>query len=251
MKKAKRNYRKLMAVCAILTTIFFQNVASSVAIAPHPPSAVVSALDLGPEERVLDAFVNDLIKLDKRTAELRKKDSVTGAELEAQQRSADALKRRLSEVQDALREVIRKLKAAGEWDEGLDARVLTKIGDPRAQEVLRRDGFRKSLEEAASQISNDGDQIDSSFGILRNKVKAQLQDSIFGSGGSALPLHIVRVGYTAAPSIVALNLRCRLTSVRVGVSGFVHGHATQAALDAENCACHPDTAAMVGLDCTS
>jgi hypothetical protein len=253
MKKAKPNYRKLTAICAVLATIFFQSVGSSVAIAPQPqpPSAALIALDLGPENRILDAFVTDLIKLDKGSAVLRKKDSLTSAEFEAHQRAADALKRRLSEVQDALREVIRKLKAAGEWDEGLDARVLTKIGDPRTKELFRRDSFKKSLEDAASQLSNDENQIDGLFGNLRNKVKAQLREPIFGSGGSALSLQTVRVGYTPAPSIVTFNLRCRLTSIRVGVSGFVHGQATQAANDAANCACHPDTAALLGLDCAT
>jgi hypothetical protein len=240
MKEPKVSYRKLMAVCAIVITIFLQNVSSSVGIAPQPASAALTTLDLAPESRTLDAFFNDLVKLDKGTAALRKKDSLTSAEFEAHQRAADALKRRLSEVQDALREVIRKLKAAGEWDEGLDARVLTKISDPRAKELFRRDSFKKSLEEAASQLSSDSDQIDSSFGTLRNKVRAQLQDSIFGSSGSALPLRTVRVSYAPAPpTIVAFALRCRLASVRVGISGFVHGQATQAANDALSCACHP------------
>lgn len=251
MRKATRNYRKPTAICAVLTIIFFQNVGSSGALAPQPPSTAFTALDLGPESRILDAFFNDLVKLDKRSADLRKKESLTSTEFEAHQRTADALKRRLSEVQDALREVIRKLKAAGEWDEGLDARVLTKIDNPRARDLFRRDSFKKSLEDAASQLSNDGDQIDSSFGNLRNKVKAQLQDPIFGPGGSALPLHTVRVGYAPAPSIVGFSLRCRLASVRVGISGFVHGHATQAANDALSCACNPDIAATVGLDCAN
>lgn len=239
MSKRRFNYRKMTALCAVLATLLIQVATASIATTSPSPAAFTE-VDLSSEGRALDAFVNDLITYDKRSAELGRKLSLTRAEFDSHLRTADDLKRRVSSVQNALREAIRKLKAAGQWD-NLDQTVLARVSDARFQDFVRREGFKRILEEAASGLSNDATQISSPLDALRNKVTAQSQESIYDTHNSALASRRVRVAYTAEPVMFGLRLRCRLASIRVGLSGAfrgpVGGQASPAAAAAYNCYC--------------
>src|SRR5687767_9710708 len=112
--RAKLSRRKFVVLCSLSVTVFAQFGLTSTAAVPKA--------ELANEARTLDRFVDDLFKLDRKTGELTKKASLNQTEFDSLKGSADDLKRRLSEVQNALRGVITKLKAAGEWDD-IDSRV--------------------------------------------------------------------------------------------------------------------------------
>jgi hypothetical protein len=239
MNKQKFNYSKLTAICAVVATILIQVVSTSVATTAASPSVAFTEADLSSESRTLDSFVTDLAKFDSKGVELAKKASLTRAEFATQEQSANDLKRRVSGIQNALRDAIRKLKAAGQWD-SLDQTVLAKISDPNFQSFVRNEGFKKTLEETASGLSNDANQISSPLDGLRNKV----QGAVFEPGTPSLASLAVRVAYTPPPAMLAFNLRCRLASVRLGFTGLFHGqgHSTNEAIRNFNCQCH-------GTDC--
>jgi hypothetical protein len=238
MNRLKLNYRALTIIGAVLTVGVSQFLHTSVANStpPHP----FTDGDVSAESRVLDAFVDDLNSFDRKNRQLGKKESLLQAEFDSQQQAADELKRRLSPVQDALRQIARKLRASGQWD-NLDETLLAKISNPKFQDFIRREGFKKTLEDCISSLSNDADQISTPLDNLRRKVQAR--NSAFGSATSAFAFHAVNVAYAPEPVLFTFELRCRLASLRQGLSGFVHGKPTEAANHAQGCACDPESCA--------
>jgi hypothetical protein len=236
--KIGSNYRKLTVISAVVTMMLAQIVTTSVATTSPVPSPAYADADISAESRTLDAFVIDLGTFDKKGAELAKKASLTRAELDSHERTANDLKRRVSGIQSALVEAIRKLKAAGQW-ENIDQIVLAKISDSRFQDLVRREGFKKTLEEAASGLSNHANEIVGSLDVLRNKVKAQAQDPIFEPANSTVASRVIRVAYTTAPAMFAFNIKCRLAYLRVGFSGAVksNGQPTDRSVNAMQCYC--------------
>jgi hypothetical protein len=175
----------------------------------------VAGVDLKSESRILDAWVNDLVAYDKQCKRLGLKTSLTRAELEPVQRSSDDLKRRLSSLQSALREAIRKLKAAGQWDK-LDATLAAKIRDAKFQSIARQQSFRQTLEDAATQLGGEAAEISAPLEPLRKKITARLQLPQVNSPASNPAL--VRVAYNPAPTMFAASLRCRISWLRFGLS---------------------------------
>jgi|GEM_PF-1420473 len=249
MRKASFSFRTLPIICAVIAMLLAQSAKTSVANSSSPLTGAFTDVDLNSEGRVLDTFVNDLANLDKKSAELGKKASLTRAEFDSHQKTADDLKRRLSSIQNTLGQIITKLKAAGQWD-SLDQIVLAKISDSKFQTLVRRDGFKKSLEDAASGLSNDANQIISPLDALRSKVSAQRQDHITDPGLSALASLAVRVSYDPAPAMFAHNARCSVAWFRVGITAAFSGSghtATDRAYNAVNCYCLGDGAACAAL----
>jgi hypothetical protein len=232
MNSMRMNYGKLMSLCAILTALLVH--------APEAPVAAASAasLDINSEIRTLDSFVADLGRLDKKRVELGKKDSLTRAEFAALQNSSDELKRRLSAINSTLQEITRKLKAAGQWD-NLDATVLAKLDDPKFQTLFRRLGFKQIIDNAASRLSSDADEISQPLEPLRNRVKAQVQNSVFESGNSVLALRAVAVAYEPSLALTATSFRCRVSLLRMGLSrAFGNtGGPSNGSVNAVNCFC--------------
>ena len=225
------NYRKLTAICAVVTTMLIQVVSASVATTSPAPSVAFAEADLSSESQTLDSFATDLGKFDKKGGELAKKISLTRAEFAAHEQSANDLKRRVSGIQNALRDAIRKLKAAGQWD-NLDQTVLAKISDSRFQTFVRTEGFKKTLEEAASRLSDDANQISNPLDALRNKVLG----AVFEPGTQSLASRAVRVSYTP-PAMLALNFRCRLASLRYGFRFVLERQDVSDAVANFNCQC--------------
>jgi hypothetical protein len=234
------NYRKLTTLGAIVIMMLAQIVTTSVATTSPAPAPAFADADINAESKTLDAFVIDLARFDKKSAELGKKATIAHLEYELHERTANDLKRRLSEVQNALREAIRKLKAAGNWD-NLDQIVLAKISDARFQAFVRSEGFKKTLEELATGLSNNANEIARPLEALRNKVQGQMQDPIYERGNTA---RVVRVAYTPVPAVAAFNTRCRLAYLRVGFTGaFNKGNPSDRAQNAFDCYCNGDQAA--------
>jgi hypothetical protein len=241
MKNAKPNGRKtavLIAAILFLTGLQLATSARTVA-------GGVAEVDLSAESRSLDSFVNDLGKFDKKNSELSKKATLTRLEFDTHQRDAESLKGRLAGVQNALREAIRKLKAAGQWD-NLDQFVLAKISDPRFQELVRRDGFKKTLEEAASQLSNDASEISKPLDLLRNKIRAQAPETVFEPRHSELSSRAVGVAYHPASIMFTTTVRCRISYLRAGITGAFGGRPSDNSINAVNCFCYGD-----GDSCTA
>jgi hypothetical protein len=178
-------------------------------------SGFVAGVNLKSEARILDAWVNDLITYDKQCKQLSLKSRITRAELDPVQRSSDDLTRRLSSVQSALREAIRKLKAAGQFD-NLDATIAAKIKDAKFQSVARQNSFRRTLEEAADQLSGEAVEISAPLESLRKKATAHLQSPHFKPTGSNQAF--VRAAYSPASAMFAASLRCRIAWLRFGFS---------------------------------
>jgi len=216
---------------------FGQIIPASVATNSNGPALAAGDADLSAENRTLEGFLTDLDKFDMRNAELSQKESLTREELNLHERTGTDLKRRVSKIQDALREVIRKLKAAGEWD-NLDQIVLAKISDGRVQDFIRREGFKKLLEDTALGASSSSDEIVRPLDKLRNRVKAQTQKS-FEPANSTTFARLVHVAFSPGPVMTTTGLRCRISLLRQGLSaGFSkHGGSSKAADNAALCYC--------------
>jgi hypothetical protein len=230
MNKMRMNYSKLMGICAIFALLLVH--------LPEKPVAAATGttIDINSEMRTLTTFVTDLGRFDKKRVELGKKESLTRAEFVALQNSSDELKRRLPAVNSTIQEIARKLKAAGQWD-NLDATVLAKLDDPKFQSLFRRLGFKQILENAASRLSSDADEISQPLEPLRNRVRAQ--NSILEPRHSDLALRAVPVAYEPSPALTATSFRCRFSLLRMGLSRAfgTSGAPSNGAVNAVNCFC--------------
>jgi hypothetical protein len=223
-RKGKRDVRRVGLVCALMATVFAPGVRSSVAI-----TAPVAKADLSAELRTIDSFGDDLFKLDKRSGELTKKATVSRAEFDSLQTSADALKRRLSDLQNAARAIITKLKASGEFDD-LDSKVGAAISEASIRTRFNQSSLKRELEWAAGGLTNDADQITGPLENLRRKVSQR--DSDLHSGST------VTVAYYAEPVVFTTGLKCSLAHMRFGLSKLVWGAVRAGADEAYNCACN-------------
>jgi uncharacterized protein YukE len=244
MRNAKFNYRKFVTLCAVLAIVALQSVANSTSAglrANATPEADVSA-----EGRILDSFADALAALEKKQIELGKKATLTRAEFDAHQRNANDLRNRVSAVQNALQEIIRKLKAAGQWD-NLDSLVLAKISDSRFQDFARREGFKRILEAAATGLSTDANEITNPLDSLRNKIRAQAQDLRFAPDQSPMALRAIPVAYAPANTAFAVSFKCRVGWLRFGVTKAILGHPSQTSTNQVNCSCMGDQASCDAL----
>jgi hypothetical protein len=233
IKPKRRKVALFLALAAIISLMSLQ-----LAISARTVTGVIADADLSAEDRILDSFVNDLGKFDKKGLELGKKAALTRLEFDAHQRDAEALRNRVSGVQNALREVIRKLKAAGLWD-NLDQIALAKVNDPKYQDFVRRDGFKRLLEDAALNLSGGANDIGKPLDLLRRKIQAQASEGGFEPRNSTLASRAVRVAFQPEPALFRDSLRCRAASLRLGIAGLVHGGTSKVAnaFDAYKCAC--------------
>ena len=229
--------RKAIVAIPIAALMIVQVVSTSVATTS--PAPALADINLSSESLVLATFLEDLRSFDKQGADLGRKVSLTRTEFVAYERQGDDLKRRVSGVQNSLRQIIDKLKAAGQWD-NLDQILLAKISEPGFQSFVRSEGLKKTLEDAASGRNINVNEIASPVDALRNKVQGQAPDSVFERGNSSLASRAVRVAYTPAPPMFAASLRCRFARVREAVSGATSGNgkASQGAFDAVDCFCN-------------
>lgn len=225
MMKTSFSYWKLMALAVglLMTAILTGHVAR----ATRQPSRTNADVDLSSELRLLDSYANDLSAFDKNFTVVSKKDSLTKNEFDGLQRSADDLKRRLSGLQTEIGQIVRKLKAAGQWDK-LDDTVLAHIDDARVRNQLSQIGFKRLLEEASSQLSGDGSEITGPVELLNRKISAGVHDSNLDRGDDALSLRAVPANYRAEP-LFKLSVRCRIAAVRAGIYGFVQASPVQEA----------------------
>src|SRR5713101_4805775 len=163
MSKRKITW-KLPTLVAIVATVGAGGVSASNSLLV--PS--IADVDIQAEGRTVDTYVHDLNAFHKRAAEFSRKRSLTRDQFNSLERESDGLKQRLSSVQSALNEIMKKLKAAGQWD-GLDTR-MSKISNPTFREVADEIGFKKTLQELALGATSNADQISAPLEPLKIKI---------------------------------------------------------------------------------
>jgi hypothetical protein len=215
-KKMIENFRKVLVVTAIAALMIFQ-IGKSAATTSLPTAPAVADADLSAEGQILDTYVDNLVAFDKKGADLGKKSSLTRAEFVAYERVGEDLKRRLAEVQSALRRAIDKLKAAGQWN-NFDQIVLARVSAPRFEALVRQESLKKTLEDLAEGRSINVNEILAPADVLRNKVQGRVQDSIFERGNSTLASRATRVAYATAPTMFTHPVRCAIAQIRVGLT---------------------------------
>ncbi|HWP43209.1 MAG TPA: hypothetical protein VNO14_08250 [Blastocatellia bacterium] len=235
MSQGKARRGRLNGLRAIAATMILQVAIASAAVTS--PSAPIPALDLSSEARTLDGFVNDIISYDRKGRELAKRQELTRAEFASYEQASNDLRRRLIGVQSALGQIVTKLKAAGQWDT-LNETLLERVGDPKFQEFIRREDFKKLLAEAASSLSSGANQIAPSDS-LRNKVRSQAEGHDLNPRPSILASRVMRVSHRFAPPVFAKSLRCNLAIFRFGITkGFrISGTPTERSRNAFDCYC--------------
>jgi hypothetical protein len=219
MNRTKFSYLKWTPIAAGLAIAVLLSMSSSKA--RNQPAA--AGADLGNEERVIAKYADDMVAYDKQAAELGKRARLVSSDLEVIQGRSDDLKRRLSEVEDAAGEAVKKLKAANEWD-GLDTRIAANITDSRTKSFFQRSSFKQLLEESSRNLTSNKTEISAPLDNLRKKLTSR---TAFPYGDGALP--VVAAAYrpptatrlTEAP-MVAAGFRCRIAWLRMGISGAIH-----------------------------
>ena len=229
------NYRKLTALCAVVALTLVQSVfAVSPNFAGDDP-------DLNSELRTIDSYANDLVAYKRACAQLAKKPSLLSADVEPVQRNADDLKRRLSDVQTAIREVVRKLKAANQWDD-LDATVVSRLNQASIKSQFQQRGLKSLLEDSAANLNSRASDLSGPVDSLRKKI-ARMEFT--PSRGEAL---FVKAGYVAPVPFEFQGLDCTFQKVRVGLLTRFGRNATPAVGDM-SCACGGSMNIITGEDC--
>ena len=232
MRRSIFSFLKWSPITALLLTAVVFSMQSSKA-KNQPTSALDAApgVDLSNEERVIAKYADDLAAYDKQAAELGKKARLVSADIEAIERRSNDLESRLASVQSAAGEIIKKLKAANEWDNA-DSTLLGRITDARRRSFFQESSFRQLLEESASSLNSRRNEIAAPLDSLRKRLTSR-----YGEGAD---FQIVRAGYRAAiPNPVMIkSARCMLAGMRYGISGFIHGpEATKRSEAGVDCYC--------------
>ena len=207
MIKSRFSYWRVTAAMAILALTLIPSIRQSTARA-EPSVATGSSLDLANEERILGRYYDDLVSYKKHTLELGKRARLVSTDLDEAQNRSEDLKRRLSEVQNAVREIVRKLKAADQWA-SLDTTILARITDARDKSYFQQNSFKKLLEDSSNDLTSYGSDITTPFDNLRRKLTSRTGSS----NGEAL---IVRAHHSSAP-FTRSGLQCLISNIQVGI----------------------------------
>jgi hypothetical protein len=238
MNRMRFSYLKWTPIAAGLAIAVLLSMPSSKAT--NQPAA--ASADLRNEERVIAKYFDDLVAYDKQVAELGKRARLVSSDLEAIQNRSDDLKRRLAEVQDAVGEAVKKLKAANEWTD-LDSSIATRITDAKAKSFFQESSFKQLLEEGSSNLGSRKEEIAAPLQSLRKKLT--------GRSANGADFLIVRAGYTTpvVTPVMIKSARCMLAGIRFGVSGFVHGAdgVKQRAQDGMDCYCGGSASACAAI----
>jgi small-conductance mechanosensitive channel len=232
MTKSKSSYFKGIAMTAILALTLIPSIRQSSARA-EPSAGTGASLDLATEERVLAKYFDDLVSYNKRTRELGKRARLVSTDLAEAQNQSEDLKRRLSEVQNAIRDIVSKLKAAGEWD-SLDETILARITDARDKSYFQQNSFKKFLGENYD-LSSYASELSSPLYNLRRKLTSRTASPSNDSLN-------VRAHHGSAPFTRA-GLTCLIGNIQVGII-WRHNNVESSTHQNERiCACSGGTAA--------
>ena len=224
MIKSGFNYWKLTALVVALAMSLVQGVGAN---RTHARAATFDNPNLSSEARTVDSFNDDLVSYDKKRVELSKKSSLTNEEFNSLERNGNDLKRRVLELKDATESIVRKLKAAGRWD-NLDEEILAKLTDAKDRAFVRDNGgLRRILESAGTDLnSQSGDEIVAPLNRLRSKVAQSNEDRF--ERRQDVPWRMVAASYepptySRPAPLVLRSLRCIGATIRYGVGIIIHG----------------------------
>ena len=231
MKKARFNYWKLTAVVAVLAITIIAGVRPSTATKQPPmPAAAVPGADLANEERAVARYFDDLVTYDTQTAQLSAKAKLVSADLDPLQRQSDDLKGRLSGLQNTIREIVTKLKAANEWND-LDATTAARITDASKRSYFQELSFKLELEESSNGLGGHANEISTPLDNLRKKLASR-----YGDGAD---VHIVRAAYEAPrPPFAFYSVKCSIGIIRIGLIERLGGTPGKQLLHDQFAACH-------------
>jgi len=241
MKRASFNYRNLIAVAVLLalTAVFGISALRTANSAPTsvdspPVNRAPVGVDLASEERLLGKYLDDLIVYERECRELGRRTRLVSADLDVATRRSNELKGRLSEVQGAFREVVRKLKAANQWD-NLNATIAATIIDPNERREFEELNFKQLLDDGANSLTSHGDEISGPLDNLRRKV-ARL--ALPSSGDSAFAI-VPAAYHPATPPMFLISVKCLVAGAKRGIVGAMGNKSNPHSTDVWSCACHP------------
>jgi hypothetical protein len=228
MIKTGFSYLKLMAVVAVLAMTLIPSMRTSTAKNQLSPMVNVPGTDLANEERVITRYSDDLINYEVDVQRQAKRAALVSADIDPLQRRSDNLKGRLSEVQNALRDVVRKLKAANEWDR-LDATVEANT-KPETRAYIEHDSLKRLLEDSASNLN--ANEISAPLDNLRKRLTSR-----YGAGSEA---QIVRAAYAAPAAFESGSLGCRIGRIGERITIAIGGTISKERAERVFNRCHPD-----------
>ena len=207
----KFGYVKFAAVAAALAIAFFGFMRPSTAEigSPAAPGA-----DIANEARLVTKYADDLVNYETQSADLGKRSAIVSTDIEPLQRKSDDLKLRLSGVQNAVRDIVQKLKAANEWNDA-DIWLGAKITDARQKRFLERTSFKQELENAANGLTSQANEISTPLDNLRKKLTSR-----YSAGSEA---QFVRASYAPPVPFTSGSLGCRIGILGLKISWAVGG----------------------------
>jgi len=243
MIKSLLRYLKWTPLVAGLAIAFTLPMRSSTAHdQPLPEATAPVRTDLSNEERVLGKYLEDLTTYERECRRIEQRPRIISTDLDGVQRRASELKDRLSEVQNSVREVVRKLKAANEWDD-LDTAIVARITDPNERREFQQSSFKRLLEEASNGLTSHSVEITAPFENLRRKVGRTFPPNGDGS------FTIVSAAYRPeAPPVFLVTARCMMAGIRRGIIEAMGNKQNARGTDLQSCACHPEAGLGLGTN---
>lgn len=195
------SYLKVAAGLAVLAVALIGSNRSTTATIAR---AAAPGVDLANEYRVFARYSDDLVAYDNQVAAADKRTRLVSADFDPLQRKSDDLKGRLSEVQTAARETIRKFKAANEWND-LD-KVPARITDAGVKALFQESSFRQDLEDAANGLTGHANEISSPLENLRQRLTSR-----YAADREA---QFIQAGYRAPAPFGFVSLRCSIQNIK-------------------------------------
>jgi len=225
MIKSGFSYVKLIALVAVLAIAFIASMRPSAATTRPVPD-----VDLRNEQQTISRYADDLIVYENQAAELGKRATLVNTEVETLQRKSDDLKGRLSLVQNAVRDIVRKLKAANEWDD-IDTRAAARIKDARQRAFFQDSSFKQLLQDSEN-IGSQANEISSPLDTLRRKVTSR------NYGGAEVQM--VRAAFTQPAPFESGSIGCRIGRLGLKIVIGLGGTPSREQSDRVFNRCHPD-----------
>lgn len=243
MIKSKFSCLKLGAVVAVLAITLIPSVRLSTATNQPPVATAASGADLvnlGNEDRAVAKYFDDLFAYNRECRQLNKKVSLLQADVDPIGRKADDLKGRLSGLQNTFREIVKRLKAAKEWD-NLDTSIAAGITDASQRAFFQQVGFKQLLEESSNNLTSHGNEINTPVDALRKRLTSRYAD-----GGD---FQFVRAAYRAPAPVAFISLACTIGRIRSGLIHRLGGIQTPMQNDQLSCACGNDVGVATLTPC--
>ena len=221
MMKSELNYSSWTPLAVVLLLTITVSMGWS-----RATTATAPAVDLANEERVINRYSEDLAAYERDVLQLNQRARLVSADLDPLQRKSDDLKNRLTEVQNTVQSVARKINAANEWPD-LDALLAKNITDPRLRSLLQERSFKTDLDEAAN-LTSQREEISTPLEGLRKKVARH---------ANSADLQLVNAAY--AP-FARVGLGCRIGIIGLKITIAVGKTPSKEQADRVFNRCHPD-----------